>query len=214
MTSTIFTVWKAHSLPRTENPFRKVVFTIKSKDQGWGSERRPHHGLYEHSWSWFDVGLERLEAINMDACISENHVPEGFIEQFRLESRDDTLQVPTSVCCDFRSVQPPVINDPANPSSYKYDHPSEPTGNRLQSNRTANREVKEHVIIWASDDCIEPLSSAGDRLEAEGRGRLTGDGKFVRGLKVGDIITVWARARFPGWQNLVEEVKIDVFWVV
>ncbi len=107
-----------------------------------------------------------------------------------------------------------MIEDATKPSRYKYDHCFEPTWNRLQSNRTANPNVKEHVITWASDDCIEPLSSAGNRLEAEGRGRLTGDGKFVRSLKLGDIITVWARARFPGWQNWVEEVKIDTYWAV
>jgi hypothetical protein len=214
MTSAIFAKWTAQSLPRYQYPCRKVVFTIKSKDQGWGSDRRPHDGLYEHSWSWFDVGLESLEAIDMDECISKNQVPEGFIEQFRLESSDGSLRFPTSVCCDFRSIQPPVKKDPESTPSYNYNHNFKSTGNRLQSNRTANRDVKEHVITWANDDFIDPMSSEGDRLEAEGRGRWTGNGDFVRNLKVGDMITVWAKARFPGWLNMVEDVKIDVYWVV
>jgi hypothetical protein len=45
----MFTLWKAQSLPCFDNPCRKVVFSIKSRDQGWGSERRPNQGIYEHS---------------------------------------------------------------------------------------------------------------------------------------------------------------------
>jgi hypothetical protein len=214
MASNMFTLWKAQSLPRFDNPCRKVVFTIKSRDQGWGSGRRPNQGIYEHSWSWFDVGIERLEAVDIGECTPENPVPEGFIEQFRLESGDGSLKVPTSIGCDFRSTHPPVTKEAGDPSTYRYDHSFAPTGTRLQSNRTANREVKEHVITWASGDCIDPMSPEGDRLEAEGRGRWTANGDFVRNLKVGDIITVWARCRFPEWTNAVEEVKIDVYWVV
>jgi hypothetical protein len=150
----------------------------------------------------------------MKECISRNQVPEGFTEQFRLESSDESSRSQTSVCCDLQSIQPPVVKDPANPSNYKYEHNLEPTGNRLQSNRTAYRNSKEHVITWASDDYIDPTSSEADELEAEGRGRCTGNGNFVRSLKVGDIITIWAKARFPGWENVVQEVKIEVYWVV
>jgi hypothetical protein len=213
-TSDIFSLWKAQSLTHLDNPCRKVVFTIKSRDQGWGSERRPHHGIYEHAYSWFDIGLERFQAIDMDECNPENPIPKGFIEQFRLESGNGSLKAPTSIGCDFRCAQPPVITEAGNPPTYKYDHPFMPTGTRLQSNRTANGQVKEHVIIWASSDCIDPISSEGDRLEAEGRGRWTANGDFVRNLEVGDIITVWARCRFGGWTNHVEEVKIDVYWAV
>jgi hypothetical protein len=140
--------------------------------------------------------------------------PEGFIEQFHLESGDGTLKVPTSIGWNFRSINPPVTKEAEDPSTYRYDHSFAQTETRLQSNRTANREVKEHVITWTSSDCIHPMSPEGDRLEAEGRARWTANGDFVRNLKVGNIITVWARCRFLGWTNAVEEVKIDVYWVV
>lgn len=214
MTSTVLSQWKTRSLPRFENPCRKIVFTIKSRDQGWGSERRPHHGIYEHSWSWFDVGLERFEAVDIDKCTLEKPVLEGFIEQFRLESGDGRVKIPTSIACDFIPTHPAVIKDPNSSSNYKYDHPSQPAGTRLQSNRTANPQVMEHVITWTSDDDIDPNSSGGAQLEREGRGGWTGNGDFVRSLTVGSIINVWARCRFGGWTNQVEDVRIDVYWVV
>jgi hypothetical protein len=54
----------------------------------------------------------------------------------------------------------------------------------------------------------------GTALEEQGRGRDTGTGEFVRNLKLGDVVTVWAKARFPQWVNVVEQVKIDVYWAV
>jgi hypothetical protein len=54
----------------------------------------------------------------------------------------------------------------------------------------------------------------GKALEDQGRGRNTANGQFVRDLKVGDIVTVWGKARFPGWVNMIETVQIDVYWAV
>lgn len=47
-----------------------------------------------------------------------------------------------------------------------------------------------------------------------GRGSETGRGDFVRNLKPGDVITVWAKSRFAGWTNYVEAVKVDVYWAM
>jgi len=33
-------------------------------------------------------------------------------------------------------------------------------------------------------------------------------------MKVGDVVPVWGKARFPGWANVVEMVKIDIYWAV
>ncbi len=46
------------------------------------------------------------------------------------------------------------------------------------------------------------------------RGKATGNGEFVRSLEVGDVVTLWARARFPGWFIKVKDVEIDMFWAV
>lgn len=47
--------------PGLVNPVRKIVFTIKSKDQGWGGEPGTRH-TYKSSWTWFEAGLERFDA--------------------------------------------------------------------------------------------------------------------------------------------------------
>lgn len=87
-----------------------------------------------------------------------------------------------------------------------------------------DRNMKEHHVVWSyTDDIIYPNSDDSDesidirvvsQLEDCGRGKATGDGEFVRNLKLGDIVTVWAKARFPGWANHVESVKVDVYWAV
>lgn len=47
--------------PKLVSPVRKVVFTITSKDQGWGSTR-VNRGTYNDSWTWFEAGLEKFDA--------------------------------------------------------------------------------------------------------------------------------------------------------
>jgi hypothetical protein len=47
--------------PLLEHPCRKIVFTIRSHDQGWGGENTDH-GSYRSSWTWFDAGLEKFDA--------------------------------------------------------------------------------------------------------------------------------------------------------
>jgi hypothetical protein len=210
MTLDLLNQWKGRSVPRGDHPCRKVAFTIKSKDQGWAN-RREFRGTYEGSYTWFDVGLEQVQAIDKSMCTPEIQIPKGFMEQFHLESEVGSSKDATSICCDLYTILPRVMEER---ESYIYDRPMEPTSDRLQSNRTGKREVKEHIITWAHDDCIDPFSIEGDQLEQEGRGRNTGNGNFVRNLQIGDVITIWARARFPMWINEVKEIKIDVYWAV
>ena len=72
----------------------------------------------------------------------------------------------------------------------------------------------EHVVTWSYLDNIDPSSDEAQKLEDQGRGRESGDGSFVRSLKLGDVVTIWAKARFGGWVNHIERVKIDVYWAV
>jgi hypothetical protein len=101
-----------------------------------------------------------------------------------------------------------------NEPKYVFDHPLNPTGTVLQKNLNATRPAKEHIITWSCDDNIRPDSKEAQELEKAGRGRETGTGEIVRDMKVGDVVTVWAKARYGGWVNYVEEVKIDVYWAV
>jgi hypothetical protein len=84
----------------------------------------------------------------------------------------------------------------------------------LQKNVTATRDTKVHKVTWRFDDNVVTDSLEAAELEKQGRGRDSGNGKFVRDLKVGDVVTVWAKARFPQWLNVVEEVQMDVYWAV
>ena len=90
-----------------------------------------------------------------------------------------------------------------------------PNRNMLQCNVVADGDTKEHVVEWRWTDNVDPDSPTAQEMRmATGRGEGTADGKFVRELKLGDVITVWAKSRFPGWVNNVESVKVDVFWAM
>lgn len=90
-----------------------------------------------------------------------------------------------------------------------------PTSKCLQKNLTATRESQEHKIVWSYQaDVQDPDSIAAKALEDQGRGRETANGEYVRNMQIGDIVTVWAKARFPGWVNVVESIEIDVYYAV
>lgn len=89
-----------------------------------------------------------------------------------------------------------------------------PSSTRLQSNKVANRESIDYTVTWSCDDDIHSEGPEGDCLEQIGRGKASGNGEFVRKLEVGDVVTVWGKARFPGWRNHIEELKMDVYWAV
>lgn len=84
----------------------------------------------------------------------------------------------------------------------------------IQCNKTATSDWQEHVVTWSYLDDVNPDTDAGKALADQGRGRATGDGSFVRELRMGDVITIWGKARFPGWANHIEHVKIEVYWAV
>ena len=49
------------------NPCRKIVFTIESKDQGWGGDADDENSFHG-SWTWFEAGVERLDKVNTRKC--------------------------------------------------------------------------------------------------------------------------------------------------
>jgi len=100
-------------------------------------------------------------------------------------------------------------------TTYKFKHDINPGDTVLQKNKTAVRDSTEHVITWTSEDNIKnPESPEAAELEKQGRGKLTGSGEFLKKMKLGDVVTVWAKARFAGWYNTVEDLQIDVYWAV
>lgn len=110
--------------------------------------------------------------------------------------------------------QPEVPDDDNNGNKFEFYHALNPSQKALQKNVTAKRDVTEHIVTWSCQDNINPESVEAKKLEAVGRGRETGTGDIVRNLKIGDVITVWAKARYAQWVHHVEEVKIEVYWAV
>jgi hypothetical protein len=186
------------SMPTLEHPVRKIVFTIKSHDQGWASQQRH---TYKSSWTWFEAGLERFDAKQ------ENHH-----ECLHCDPQRGSQIFPI---CKLKPVQPyidpsPDIDSDGNdhPRLYHDLLPNEEY--TIQRNFVADSSPKTHTVVWSCHDDEAPA----DWLEDEGRGRETATGDFVRGLKAGDVVSVWAKARFPGWRNHIDMVQVEIYWAV
>ncbi|PHH66628.1 hypothetical protein CDD81_6465 [Ophiocordyceps australis] len=190
--------------PRLLHPCRKIVFTLRSHDQGWGGDQDAR-GTYRASWTWFEAGLERFDASQTcdNKCTYD-------VRSERPESTAPLLPV-----CALRPIVPKIEPTGSEPDSYRYSHKLLHQDELvIQRNKVATRETQEHVVEWSWRDKTDQDSAAARQLDEQGRGRATGDGTFVRELRLGDVVTVWGKARFPGWDNYAELVRIDVYWLV
>ncbi|CVK84899.1 uncharacterized protein FMAN_01823 [Fusarium mangiferae] len=198
-----FTKLADYPTPKLLHPVRKVVFTIRSKDQGWGGEPDNRH-TYNGAWTWFEAGLEKFDA--------EQTCDPNCTYDVRFKSASSVAS-PLPVCA-LRPLYPSIV--PKGSDKFAYSHPlAHQEKWTIVRNKTAHRAWQDHVITWAWDDDAKPDSEAAVKMKAEeGRGEETGDGWFVRDLKMGDVVTIWAKARFGGWVNHIEKAKIDVYWAV
>lgn len=211
--------------PRLVHPVRKIVFNLKSKDQGWvGGANGAHRGTFQGSWTWFEAGLERFDA----SQVCEPHCTAD------LRYNSPKSPAPSLPLCALRPLEPEIEPVPppqgssssssSNPDgnaddaepTYRYTHP---LGHRerweIQRNRLAQRKFEDYQVTWRWDDDIDPESEqAVEQLDKIGRGKATGDGEFVKSLRMGDVVSIWGKARFPAWVNHVENVKVDIYWAV
>ncbi|KAI6151605.1 hypothetical protein BKA82DRAFT_4101128 [Pisolithus tinctorius] len=181
------------SLYHRLHPCRRIVFELWSHDQGWSSSALDR-GTYNGSSSWWDASFETPQP--EIACIANISWPSllVFTDAKKLQAtRDVKLLVQFH---QNEQIRPSISNDKS-----------------LQRNLNAVYKTTHHTVEWSY---IDEAISAEDQhaLEDLGRGRLSGDGSFVRNLKVGDCIVLWASARFPGWQMYAEKAKISVYWAV
>jgi hypothetical protein len=174
------------SAPTLLHPCRKIEFQLWSHDQGWGGESE-HRGTYNESYTWFDVGIEKFHT----SSFANNIVQWPPYLLFREDLDGEPFHIQ-------RDITTPVI----------------PSDTTLQKNVVAERVTTEHTIVWHFLDSFDKESVEAEEACKVGRGSATVDGKFVRSMQVGDCITLWARARFPGWENVIQKVKITVYWAV
>ncbi|OWO98030.1 hypothetical protein B2J93_8255 [Marssonina coronariae] len=206
----IFSKWADASQVRGEYSCRKIVFTIVSHDQGWGGGSSDR-GTYKGSFTWFEVGKETIHPYK-DTSVPGPMAPD--VSPFPMlpkHGSPEWTEGNEPVAYTIETITPTVHGS----SPDKFEHPLMPTMQCLQKNLTASKPSKEHKIVWSClDDVADPDSVAAKALEDQGRGRGTANGVYVREMKVGDIVTVWAKARFPGWVNVVEKVQIDIYYAV
>jgi hypothetical protein len=227
---------------RGEFPCRKVVFTIKSHDQGWGGQR-DQRGTYKGSYTWFEAGHERLIAfpdthnINSPDSKENSNIPDEkkwpgdgitdleSLPQFSLlleansaRTKSQEASKNPATTCTLYTISPKTesritAHEPPQTETW-FSHALMPSNDCIQKNLTATKESQLNIIEWRYDDDINPESLDAKNLDDQGRGPASKTGEYVRNLKVGDSVTVWAKARFPMWVNTIEEVKIDVYWAV
>ncbi|KAL2140120.1 hypothetical protein VTI28DRAFT_4235 [Corynascus sepedonium] len=194
-------------------PCRRIVFTIRSHDQGWGGAPADH-GTYNGSWTWFEVGLERwckTSPAQTSPAGIERPSQASPAEQQPQPDNHPSLKL-EDLCTVY-----PEVEWKSEAEAYVFRHDLCAREDlKVQCNVTAQRDAQEHRVVWSYTDDIDPECDveAATKLAGQGRGKATGSGKFVRGLKLGDVVTLWAKARFPAWANFVESVKMDVYYAV
>ena len=196
--------------PAITHPVRRIVWTLKSHDQGWSGEAPATHGTYNASYTWFNAAIERLQ---LDVS-GEDRDDATLSQAFMKAWPDQEPLTPDAVYPDSPSTgeAPPryaAVRPPEFPSEEGLDEDY-----RLQRNVHAKSESTEHKIIWSHLDGIAGDTAEPEDLRKLGRGSATGDGKFVRALKLGDCVTLWARARYPAWANHVEEAYVEVHFAI
>lgn len=101
------------------------------------------------------------------------------------------------------------------PERLVYQHDLLPEPNWLVHRvEKGHKEFQDYRVVWSWTDDVQADSKEGQELEKEGRGRATGSGEFVRSLKMGDVLTLWAKARFQGWSNNYDAASVTVYWAV
>ncbi|KAF5021953.1 hypothetical protein F66182_5993 [Fusarium sp. NRRL 66182] len=168
--------------PKLLHPVRKIVFSIRSKDQGWGGDAENRH-TYNGAWTWFEAGLEKFDADQECDPVCTYDV--------RYKSASSKAS-PLPVCA-LRPLYPSIVPQDKSNDKYKFEHPlGHDERWTIARNKTAHRAWQDHVVTWSWRDDIQPETEAAVKLCSEhGRGEGTGDGWFVRDLKLGDVVTNW-----------------------
>ena len=208
--------------PRGLHPARRVVFEILSREERLENTHRPGSTLYyANSKTSFEATVDTISFPKTTKKTVKRSI-DPLIWTAEAATKDYHQQ-PADVCYTIRPKFPnhpsPSSSSCSPSSSNPPDHATSPSG--VTKNYTAhNRKV---VRTWRYDGAERCYLPTTDR--DFGSEKAT---EFVRRLKEGDCIGLWARARKvegrdgrrrPGeqdraWCNVVDRVAIHVFWAV
>jgi len=165
---------------------KAVRFTILSHDQGWASED-DFLGIYEGSWTWFETTVVR-------------NFRGDFPGQQRVDL-DDQIRQALEIRGENADSRVTTVRNPHSNSGADTWH--------VQSNIRAQIHPVQHIIYW-TEDVEEDVDE--DSLYAK-TGTKSGRG-FVRSLEMEDRIAVIARAKYPGWENYIRDMYLEVYYSV
>jgi hypothetical protein len=194
--------------PRGQNPFRKVEFRISSHDQGWCSFIDPNWGPYDGSSTWFEAYIEHTLIQQSDCSLlrvaSENTIQSG---GFQWTNEHRTMSPswihPSGVALACPSYRPHLPMDNNTPTF-------------LARNLRGNLTLQHHRVVWhylddiGAQSDVDPVTG----LNSGGGTSVMLNGSFVRELKIGDTIAVWAKARHPRWVNYIHNASVTVSWAI
>ncbi|UKZ79862.1 hypothetical protein TrVFT333_007625 [Trichoderma virens FT-333] len=162
------------------------------EDEDTGNERP---GPFIAAKTWFEAGIERFNA---------GH---------ECEQCQDIRQLPL---CKLAAVEPRPESTVSRSgvTEYRYEHSPWKGPREILRNKMASSEWTDYEVTWTCWDVVAPNSKEAQQAMEEGKGKMDGDGQFVRSLKLGDVITVWGRAMHRGWVNVVDTVEMDVYWAL
>lgn len=231
--------------PRGLHPARRVVFEILSREERPENAHRPGSTFcYADSKTSFDASVDSI-SFPKTTKRSTNRSIDPLLWTAEAATKDCHTQQPSHVCYAIRAKSSPKSPYSTSSSSYSSSKPSSskappnpfPPASGVTKNYTAhNRKV---VRTWRYDGAERCYLPTTDR--DFGSEDAT---EFVKALREGDCIGLWARARKSGsgggeeeqqqqqaarrrgagppveqggsraWCNVVDRVAIHVFWAV
>ena len=228
--------------PRGLHPARRVVFEILSREERLENWHRPGSTFcYADSKTSFDATIDAISfPKTTKRSINRSLDPLLWTAEAGTKDchRSQQPQQLSNVCYAIRSKNPrkpsssSSSSSSSKPSSAHPPPPTPPTSSGVTKNYTAhNRKV---VRTWRYDGAERCYLPTTDRDFCSEHAT-----DFVKGLKEGDCVSLWARAKKTGrssseeerarrrrragggeqqadraWCNVVDRVAIHVFWAV
>lgn len=182
--------------PLPAKPVDKVIFIIKSHDQGWCSQDN-FPGVYPGSWTWFEAMILRPVG-GGDDWISLYWAKRGISSEpsvasalAKLAGLDKPPPKEQAILC--------FVPNPKRPPSHSW---------HVQKNRRGNSKPKEYMVVWDKTGKQSRMERLGCEFDTD-TGASSGIG-FVNSLQEGDRIVLIAYAkvrRIPVYTSTPQRLK-------